>query len=193
MTSPHTHTGSTMNQFSSSIHKKSSFSFEIVSPGNIEQVLAVKELVWEYFCWGNTLSVQKKGFNFNIQRMFLDFIESLYHYKKPTGILYLLRKDSTPIGVGGFKKLSDDTCELKRMYIRESFRKSGLGNGLLQMLIENAKKFNYVKMKLETARFMEDAYILYQKFGFKEIPIYSEAESPEEYQSIICCMELMLR
>ena len=182
-----------MNSLSPSHKNSHSFSFDIVSPATVDHVISVKELVWEYFCWGNSLSIREKGFDFNIQQMFLDFVVSLNHYQQPDGILYLLRSGTAPVGTGGFKKICNESCELKRMYIRESYRKTGLGSRLLQMLIEHARTCGYQTMKLETARFMNDACSLYKKYGFKEIPVYSQVESPEEFRSIIFCMELDLQ
>lgn len=167
-------------------------SFEVVSPENINQITAVKELVWEYFHWGNSISIEQRGFDFNIQRMFINFTENLDQYRKPQGILFLIRNETHAIGTGGYRKIETTTSELKRMYIRETFRNHGLGSRLLTTLLQHAKEAGCTSMQLETANFMSNACNLYKKFGFKDIPVYSEVESPKEYRSIIRCMKIDL-
>ena len=162
---------------------------DLDDPGRLAEV---KELVWEYFEWGNSISTARHGFNFDISRMLGDFIDDRGNYKPPDGIMYLVRTGNHPIGTGGFKKINDSICELKRIYIRKAYRKTGLGSKLIERIIADARNSGYAEMHLESARFMEDAFRLYERFGFREIPIYSGVESPVEYQSIIYCMKLAL-
>ncbi len=165
---------------------------EMVDADAPRQMEEVRELVAEYFTWGNSLSVSRHGFNFDISRMLVDFLDDRRNYTPPHGMLYLLRVGQKAVGLGGFKRIDRVACELKRMYVKEAFQKNGYGAKLLRQLIADAKKCGYSEMRLESARFMENAFNLYKKFGFEEIPLYSGIETPPEYQSISYCMRLTL-
>ena len=56
----------------------------------------------------------------------------------------------------------------------------------------DAKKYNFDRMILETAKFMTEADALYRQIGFVETPNYLGVETPLEFQSIIHCMEIAL-
>ncbi|MFP4416723.1 MAG: GNAT family N-acetyltransferase, partial [Chitinispirillaceae bacterium] len=114
-------------------------------------------------------------------------------YTYPDGILNFIEHKGKYIGIGGFKRINENTCELKRMFIREKYRGNNLGERLLRNLIKIAEEYGYSKMRLESAQFMINAHALYLSNGFKEIDIYQEVESPEQYQSIIYCMERQLK
>lgn len=156
---------------------------ESVDVEDPRQMQEVKEIVWEYFCWGNSISVEKHGFDFDISQMLVDFLESCALYIPPQGQLYLLRSGDVPVGTGGFKRISETACELKRMYVKNDYRKNGLGSKLLQQLIEDARDCGYHEMQLESAKYMKEANNLYTRFGFQEVPIYAGVESPQEYRS----------
>jgi len=153
---------------------------------------AIKVLVKEYFSWGNSEAIRLYGFNFDIDGMYNKFIEELPVYQYPDGMLYLIACDDKYIGVGGFKRLSNTICELKRMFIQQKYRGRKFGKMLLNVIIRKAREYGYEEMRLESARFMTNAACMYRKNGFQEIAVYAEAESPEEYHSIIYCMNRKL-
>ncbi len=174
------------------IEKKAGLTMEIVDIDDPPTVNAVKALAWEYFQWGNGVSIARHGFDFDIAQMMDEFVQDLDRYRRPGGVMRLLKKGDLPIGTGGYKKAGEGCCELKRIFIQERFRRRGLGTSLLNCLIDDARRDGFLEMKLESARFMEDAERLYRRFGFEEIPIYFGVESPEKFQSIIYCMKRSL-
>lgn len=129
-----------------------------------EDFLEGRKLILEYVSWlGIDLSFQ----NFN------DEINNLKEmYSEPNGALVLASINEYVAGVAGIRKFDDNTCELKRMFVRSSFRNRGLGKQLLSKSTELAKKFHYEAIKLDTADFMREAIKLYQQHGFKEITAY---------------------
>lgn len=155
-------------------------------------VMALKELTWEYLNWGNNLTIENHGFNFDILKIHDNFVSELPLYNPPEGRIYLVKYKNDIIGMGGFKKLNNDTCELKRLFIKEEYRGQQIGYKLLKLLISEAQKEHYSKIVLESARVMRSAYKLYCSMGFKEIDFYEGMESPKEFLSIIYCMELDL-
>jgi len=93
-------------------------------------------------------------------------------YGVPNGSLIIAMTNETTIGVAGIRKLDNDVCELKRMYVQPRYRKLGIGDAMMQLAIKYAKSQQYKKMKLDTDKSMNQAISLYLKTGFVEIPPY---------------------
>lgn len=94
-------------------------------------------------------------------------------YGAPHGRLYLVRVDGDPAGCVAMKRLDENRCELKRLYIRPSFRGRGLARRLLEQLLADARAEGYEAMLLDTFPFLSRAVCLYRTLGFYEIPSYN--------------------
>jgi GNAT superfamily N-acetyltransferase len=90
------------------------------------------------------------------------------------------------------KKLSDEICEIKRMYVRPNFRKQGVGRAMLQHLIDEARAMGYGQMYLDSANFMQAAHALYRSMGFRTIEPYDGSEIPQDFQKHWQFMALVL-
>lgn len=77
-----------------------------------------------------------------------------------------------PAACGAFKKLSEETAEIKRMYTGPEFRKRGLASALVQELESWAKESGFKKVVLETSAENHEALSVYEKSGFYRIPNY---------------------
>jgi len=129
-----------------------------------EEFAEAKEIILEY---ADRLGIDLCFQNFdseinNLQEM----------YSEPTGGLILAVINDKIIGVAGIRKFENDVCELKRMYVKKDYRKSGIGKQILEYAMELAKKLNYNKIRLDTHESMKPAIKLYMDYGFKEIPPY---------------------
>lgn len=94
-------------------------------------------------------------------------------YARPEGRLLLAYSNDSPVGCIAMRKLEDQVCEMKRLYVRNEFRGSGIGNTLIERLIEDARHAGYKRMRLDTfPSKMEKAVKLYKSYGFREIPAY---------------------
>lgn len=123
-----------------------------------------RKIIFEYVAWlGLDLSFQ----NFDEE---INNLESMYIH--PDGGLVLASVNGKTAGIAGIRKFENGICELKRMFVKESFRKMGIGKRLMHETIELATRLNYESIKLDTADFMQDAIKLYQANGFVEIPAY---------------------
>jgi GNAT superfamily N-acetyltransferase len=71
-------------------------------------------------------------------------------------------------------KQFESTCELKRMYVLHDFRRSGVGQKLLDIAIDFAKSVGYSRIVLDSSKALHPARALYLKNGFVDIPKYND-------------------
>lgn len=97
-------------------------------------------------------------------------------YGPPRGALFLATRstDGEAAGCVGLRAIGDDTCEMKRLYVRSSSRGHGLGRQLVEALLAEARRLGYARMRLDTLASMTAARALYASLGFREIPPYNE-------------------
>jgi GNAT superfamily N-acetyltransferase len=79
-----------------------------------------------------------------------------------------------PVGCGCFKKFSDDTIEIKRMYVHPDHRKKGVGAMILKELEKWGAENGYKYAVLETAGKQPEAIHLYHKSGYTVIDNYGQ-------------------
>jgi len=97
-------------------------------------------------------------------------------YAEPRGTLLLAWVNGTVAGCCALRPLdsSDYTnaSEMKRLFVRHSFRGLGLGRQLTEAILDAARKAGYSCVLLDTLDEMESARALYEDLGFQEIPPY---------------------
>ena len=87
-------------------------------------------------------------------------------YAPPGGTLLLAMADERAVGCVALRALDDQTCELKRLYVRQEARGRGIGRVLCEALIAEAQSLGYARMKLDTVPQMVEAIALYRALGF---------------------------
>ena len=78
-------------------------------------------------------------------------------YGPPEGRLYIAYVDSQPAGCIGLRRIDDENCEMKRLYVKPEYRGNGLGKILVERIIREAKGEGYRHMLLDTLPFLESA------------------------------------
>ncbi len=96
-------------------------------------------------------------------------------YGMPDGRLYLIYCDRKLAGCIGLRKIDNQSCEMKRLYVRPEFRGKKLGNILVEKIIADAREIGYSYMLLDTLPFLQSAIRMYKKFGFYEIESYNNS------------------
>jgi putative acetyltransferase len=84
----------------------------------------------------------------------------------------------TLVGSVAVKRLPDGTAELKRLYVRQSARGTGLGRTLAAAAVERARERGYTLLRLDTLPAMEAARGIYESLGFVPCEPYSDNPIP---------------
>jgi len=93
-------------------------------------------------------------------------------YGPPNGRAVLARRDGAVCGGGAFRRLSDEACEMKRLFVRERFRGAGMGRRLCEALIAAAGAGGFRVMRLDTLNLLDEAIALYRAAGFRDCAPY---------------------
>lgn len=83
-------------------------------------------------------------------------------------------QDDEPVGCGAVKEYEPGTMEVKRMYVSEDKRGSGIASAVLKELEIWAAKLGYSKCILETGINQPEAIALYKKNNYSIIPNYGQ-------------------
>ena len=95
--------------------------------------------------------------------------------KDPSIKFWSLWENNELIGCGALKFLEKNHGEFKSIRVADQFRKKGIGERIINHLIEEAKKLKISKLSIETGagEFFLPARKLFSKFGFKECPPFA--------------------
>ncbi len=161
----------------------------VIRPCKTEEDFAVATaLVAELGAW-DSAEAEKLGFS---AQGVLDFYYAAGS-APPTAHaprLELVLLGSVEGDVGGciaYRALEPGICELKRLYVRPRFLRTGLGRNLVLNLVARARAARYKRMRLETVTFMGDAIRMYEGMGFvRRAPYY---DIPDIFLPITIFME----
>lgn len=113
----------------------------------------------------------------SVDLAFQHFSEELFNireqYGRPDGLVVLAYAGPDKLcGCFAIRKLEQEVCELKRMFLRKEYRGQGYGRKLLDSALQQGRELGYQKMRLDTLPEMQQAIALYLKMGFYDIPAY---------------------
>ncbi len=97
-------------------------------------------------------------------------------YAAPRGTLVLARVEGELAGCCALRPIDNvdhaNAAEMKRLYVRQAFRRFGLGRQLAEAVLDFARTEGYGCVLLDTLSDMEAARALYADLGFVEIDPY---------------------
>jgi len=99
-------------------------------------------------------------------------------YSRPSGDLLIGLDGDRAVGCVGVRKLDDDVCEMKRLFVRTEARGTGLGKKLAHEIIVVAQKIGYSLMRLDTLDRLTEAMHLYELLGFRRTEPYYQNPLP---------------
>lgn len=100
-------------------------------------------------------------------------------YAPPGGRLLLARHGGETAGCVALRPFAAGICEMKRLFVVETFRGLGLGRTLSVAVIEAARKTGYRRMRLDTTARMTAANTLYRDLGFRPRSAYRHNPLPD--------------
>jgi putative acetyltransferase len=152
---------------------------DLVEASSKEDYETARGLLGEYAAW------------LGVDLCFQGFAQELEHlsdvYGPPTGCLVIARSTQGVVGCVGVRALSGETCEMKRLFVRDVARGNGLGRKLAAAAVEAARRLGYQRMVLDTLESMSAARSVYTTLGFQETAPYYANPLPG-----VCYMALSL-
>lgn len=131
------------------------------------------------------LMLTKKFYKYiNIQFPFVgdsDMLEEFIKiYSNPDGgFIIATNEKEEVIGGVGIREVSNDTCELKRLFVDPNYFRNGIGEKLCRKIIALADELGFDKICLDTEEKYLPANKLFRKLGFIETERYLNNPSEE--------------
>lgn len=97
-------------------------------------------------------------------------------YIPPAGGLWVVWRDNEAVGCAALQPIAPEIGEVKRMYVRPEMRGQGIARALAELVIDEARKRGYRKLRLGTLKSMRPAQNLYASLGFVPIDPYRNIE-----------------
>lgn len=93
-------------------------------------------------------------------------------YAFPRARLLLATDDAAPVGCVALHEASWPRAEMKRRFVRPSGRGLGLGRALVSAVLAQSVAIGYTEVVRDTLPSIAEAQLLYEQFGFRDIPPY---------------------
>lgn len=141
--------------------------FHFVRAESEAQVEEARKLFLEYASW--------LGLDLCFQNFEQELAGLPGKYAAPEGRLLLALDDESGALAGcvALRKLDQERCEMKRLYVRPYLRGKGLGRRLAESIIAEARGIGYRRMLLDTLpERMGQAVEMYRSMGFREVEPY---------------------
>ncbi|MFT3681442.1 MAG: GNAT family N-acetyltransferase [Ferruginibacter sp.] len=87
------------------------------------------------------------------------------------GVILMAEYDGVIAGTVALRKLNSGEYEFTKMAVDENFRRKGIGDALCRSSLEVAKALGVEKVILYSNRKNKEAIMMYEKTGFKHIPV----------------------
>lgn len=140
---------------------------EARTPAEID---AVRDLCWAYrdFLLNNSPVDQEITETFYPTQKYANLMRDLpLLHARPKGIMLLARNAAgTPVGCGMTHALSNDTAEIKRVFVSGTARGGGVASQICRRLIDQARRDGYGRIVLDTSKNLSAAQALYDRLGF---------------------------
>ena len=136
---------------------------------------AFAQLISEYVAWLRLRYEEDAWFiNQVLDRQSLSSeLESLPTvYGPPNGRVFVAMHGNEVRGCGGYRRIADGVCEMKRVFVPARFQGTGLGRRICSALLSSARADGFKLMKLDSGKRLKEAFALYQSLGFRECPPY---------------------
>ena len=153
-----------------------------------EEIPFAKELIYRiaHQIFEDPRTLEESIAHYEGRNLLRDMDELQETYFDNDGIFLVLTDNDQIIGTGAIRKIDDEICELKRLWLLVDYHGQGLGYRMIQELFAFARGKRYKRVWLETDRTLQSrAYDLYRRLGFYEIPSYTDHEDETAMELIL--------
>ncbi|MFI8710317.1 GNAT family N-acetyltransferase [Brevibacillus brevis] len=123
-----------------------------------------RELFLEY--------VDSLGVDLSFQNIAIELQNIPGEYAPPDGCILVALDNEQPAGCVALRKIDEQVCEMKRLYVKPEWKGIGVGKKLALAIIDEAKIRGYSFIRLDTLPTMEQAIQLYRSLEFYPIEPY---------------------
>jgi putative acetyltransferase len=153
------------------------------------QIACAQELVREYFSWffslvpGSEADPTFRGWEDELEAIPGDCVP-------PRGSYLLATVSEQPAGCVTLRPVDQEHCELKRLYVRPTFRGHNIGKQLVEAFTQTARTLGYKYAVLDSHKSMAAAHDIYKNAGFNVVN--SPPDFPEELRQSVIFMRCVL-
>ena len=94
--------------------------------------------------------------------------------RPPGGVFVLAVSDGNAVACGAVQTIAAGVGEIKRMWVRDTWRGAGLGGRLLRHLEDCARHLGNPVVRLDTNEALTEAIGLYERTGYRPIDRYND-------------------
>ncbi|MEM9319134.1 MAG: GNAT family N-acetyltransferase [Pseudomonadota bacterium] len=111
-------------------------------------------------------------------------------YRPPLGRMRLVMHSGRAVGCGSVHTLATGDAEIKRVFLTEQARGSGLGWGLMNQLLKDARDLGHARVVMDTGIQLKAAQRFYDRMGFRRRGPYQEVPDSMRGQLVFFEMDL---
>jgi GNAT superfamily N-acetyltransferase len=110
----------------------------------------------------------RDAFEVYIERALAEEVDRISaYYGERDGGFWVAVKDDKVVGTFGIERASDDSMELRRMYVDPSARRRDIARRMLQFAEDECRSRNVSRLQLSTAEIQQAALALYRNAGYR--------------------------
>ncbi|HSB00064.1 MAG TPA: GNAT family N-acetyltransferase [Anaerolineales bacterium] len=143
------------------------------------EIVIAKQLIYRvaHQVFQDTRTLEESIVFYEARGQLHDIDELQQTYFDNDGTFLVMTDGAQIIGTGAVRKIDNEICELKRVWLLFEYHGKGLGYRMMQELLAFARAKGYQRMRLETDQTHQNrAFEFYKRLGFSEIPRYSDNE-----------------
>jgi RimJ/RimL family protein N-acetyltransferase len=98
-----------------------------------------------------------------------DLLQFDAHYTAPRGAFWIVRDDTRVVGSVGVDRVDERTAELHRLYVDASQRGRGIGQRLVETVLDWSRAQGLARVVLWSDTRFENSHRLYRRLGFEQL------------------------
>lgn len=98
-----------------------------------------------------------------------DLLRFEAHYTAPRGAFWVVREETRVVGSVGVDRVDERTAELKRLYVDASLRGRGIGQRLVETVLDWSREQGMARLVLWSDTRFESSHRLYRRLGFEQL------------------------